>query len=181
MPSTQASYQPLNGKEIRTILKKRICDRIDLIPLMKEGHAYHNASLAFSFTMTATPADCPVPTAEFEESMQAPGFDLQEDYLDVTNKAESLRNKKEQLLAQIEKIDQLLGIQQEIENNLNPKSVEGFVLLVEEGEIISAAGSRSGADEVRIKNGLPIPRIVKEETPTGGTKMSEKMINYDQL
>ena len=160
---TQASYQPLNGKEIREVLKKRVCAKIDLIPRMKEGHAYHEAALAYSFTMTATPADCPVPSIDFEEIMQAPGFNLQEHYLDVKNKAESLENKKEQLLAQIEKIDQLLAIVKET---------------VEESEVIQAG---KVPDNVRIDNDLPLPRIVREETPTGGVKMTEKMINYDQL
>lgn len=166
MPSNQPSYQPLNGMEIRKILKKRLCDKIDLIPLTKEGHAYHQASLAYSFTMTATPADCPVPSAEFEEAIQAPNFNLQQDYIEATNKAEALKNRREQLELQIRKIDDLLQIIQET---------------YEEEEIISAAGSKSGADEVRIENGLPLPRIVKEETPSGATKMTEKMIDYSKI
>lgn len=163
MPSTQASYQPLNGLEIRKILKRRVCEKIDLIPRMKEGHAYHEASLAFTFTMTATPADCPVPTMEFEEAMQAPEFNLQKHWMEVTDKVSSLKGVKEQLLAHIQKINGLL---------------ETLEVNEEETEIISAG---KVPDEVRIANDLPIPRIVKEETPTGGTKMTEKMINYDQL
>lgn len=164
MPSNnQAVYQPLNGLEIRKILKKRVCERIDLIPRMKEGHAYHEANLAFSFTMTATPADCPVPTAEFEEAMKAPEFNLQKHWMEVTDKATSLKNVKEQMLAHINKINGLL---------------ETIEQITEDEEIISAGRV---PDQIRIDNGLPVPRIVKEETPTGGTKMTEKMIDYSNL
>lgn len=159
----QAEYQPLNGKEIRTIVKKKLEKRIDEIPRMKEGHAYHQAVIAFSFTMTAVPADCPVPTAEFEEIIKSPGFNLQDHFINVSDKINSLENKKSQLLAQVEKIDELLA----------------GIRVSEEVEEIIQAGTIP--DEVRIDNDLPLPRIVTETTPAGGVKMTDKMINYDNL
>jgi hypothetical protein len=156
-------YQPLNGKEIRELLKKRTCDRIDKIPYMKEGHAYHEASIIFSFVMTATPADAPVPTAEFMEVAKSPNYNLQEDYKDKVNKATYLKTVREKLITQLAELDEMLELVERKE------SVE---------EIISAGRV---PDNVRIDNDLPLPRLVTETTAAGGTKKYDKLIDYNNL
>lgn len=61
----EATYSALNGKEIREILKRETCERIDKIPGLKVGLTFHRAQLHFGFTMEAFPADVPVPEKEF--------------------------------------------------------------------------------------------------------------------
>jgi hypothetical protein len=170
MPASQAVYQPLNGKEIRALLIKRITERINNIPMMKEGHAYHEATLAYSFTMTAVPADCPVPSAEFEEVVASPGYKLEPEYIKALDTAETLKNKKEFLEAQVAKLQETID---EVDKLLNA------ALVVEEVEDIISAGKIP--DEVRRDNGLPLPRTVIITTPSGGTKKVDKMIDYSDL
>lgn len=163
MPQSQSVYHPLNGREIREILKKRYDDAIDKIPMMKEGHAYHEAVLVFSFLMTATPADAPVPSpVEFELVYQTPGFNLQDDYINKKDKAVSLKTKRTQLEEGIKKIDELLSI----------------VEAIDEVDFEISAGKIP--DQVRIDNGLPLPRIVTVDT-LDGPKTVEKFIDYDKI
>lgn len=163
MPSTQAVYHPLNGREIREILKRNINDKIDMIPMLREGNAFHEATLIYSFAMTATPADCPVPTAEWEVAAITPKFDQNQEYKDIKEKQAKLIAIRIDLEKQLEEVDKFLAEMEE----------------TYEKEVVISAGRIP--DEVRIEHKMPVPRLVKEETGDGGVKMVEKMIDYNQL
>src|SRR5216117_1111433 len=60
-----SEYLALTGKEIREVMKRRTCEEIDKIPLLKASNSFHKAQMDFGFTIKAYPADVPVPEGEF--------------------------------------------------------------------------------------------------------------------
>jgi len=176
MANTQAVYHPLNGREIREVLIKDITTRINLIPLLKEGNAFDEAVLVYAFSMTCVPADCPVPTAEFEIAVRNPEFNLQSNYTDRQEKLNDLLEAKKRLEAQIEKIERLIPLIS-AEEDLDLNSVINVTV---EKEVEINAGKTP--DQVRIDHQMGVPRIVKTtDERTGVVNMSEKYIDWNKL
>lgn len=159
--SLETTYSPLNGLEIKEILKRvkqLLTERIDKIPYLKEGNAYKQAELHYFFEMTCYPADCPVPTAEWNTLI---GLKEGEDAEFDTDKKkiELLVQKRAAILKNAEKIDEFLRKHAPtvtIENTIADKGVP---------------------DEVRIQNGLKVPMV---QTSKSGAK-TEVLVNPSGL
>jgi len=157
----QPIYEAVNGKEARQILKHDVNEKIDKIYLFKEGHAFHRIHIMFSMVCTCYPADCPVPTMEYEIARSAKGFDEQKDYIEQKEKIEILEKKRAELLLGLERIDQILSVIRpvvEIEGDLQ-------------------AGDTP--DVLRIAHGLPVPRMVRSSDVDGITTSTEKYIQIE--
>src|SRR4051812_43743282 len=118
----QPTYEPINGLEGRKLLKRDVSEKIDKLPLMNGGNSFHRFHAVYSLIITAFPADCPVPTAEYEFARNAPEFDQNLHYIEGKTKSDELQTLKDNLLAHIEKIDKVLAVIRptiEIEGDLN--------------------------------------------------------------
>lgn len=159
----EATYSALNGKEIRELLKRETCDRIDKIPGLKIGLTFHRAQLHFGFTMEAFPADVPVPEKEFV-------FQINSDLTKTGendnhfSKVEILQAKLNNLIEQQTKLEELV---EEAEQALASIKLE-----VEE-EIHLDAGNDPNV--IRSANKMPIP--VMSKTSDGKRVESEVQVS----
>lgn len=158
----QPSYHAINGREAKQCLKHDIGLKIEDISKFKEGAAFHRLHIMYSMVCTAYPADCPVPTLDYEVARSAKGFDEQKDYIEQKEKIDVLVAKKLELEKGIERIDQILSVIRpviEIEGDLN-------------------AGNTP--DKLRIEHGLPVPRIVTSTDVDGFTSKAEQYIKVEK-
>ena len=141
----ESTYTPMNGLELKDLLKKRTVEAIDKIPYLRAGNAFHKAKIIWAMTMTAHPADCPVPEAEYNICVAKPEVTSGEiaEALKHEDKVTKLEAKREALVKSIEQIDKVLEI-------IRPKD--------ESQEELNAGNT---PDELRVANGMPIPMIVK--------------------
>lgn len=145
----ESIYEPINGLEAKKILKHNTNRRIDDIHGFKFGLAFHRLRIDYVMSVTAYPADCPVPEAEFSFIINAPDLEKQSNLLEHFNKIEVLENKKARLLEGIALIDKILDVARpvyELQDNLN-------------------AGDTP--DELRMQEGLEVPVI---RTSLGGKR-----------
>lgn len=154
----ETTLTPINGAEIKKILKHLMEQRIDKIPMLKEGETYKQVTVGFELILTAFPADRPVPTAEWEILI---GLEDGEDLVfdKDKQKLKELKDKRNILTESIARIDKFL-------------SKHGPT------EVIKEIESDNGTpDELRERANLKIP-VVK--TSTSGAK-SEIMMGASQL
>lgn len=163
--ATKPIYAPINGKEARQLLIKDVTDKINQLPLMKEGLAFHNIHMMYSLVVTCTPSDCPVPQTEFEKAKSAVGFENNQDWIKKDNAIKILEAKRKALLDGIKQIDNILNV-------INP-------VYELEGDL-DASSSPAGADELRLSHDLPLPREVTTSLPDGSTKKTEELVHVDK-
>lgn len=154
----QPTYAAINGKEARQILKHDANEKIDKIPLFKEGAAFHRIHIIYTMVCTCYPADCPVPTLDFEIARSAKGFDEQKDFVEKKDKITTLEAKRKELEDGIIRIDQILSV-------IRP--------IIEIGGNLSAGDI---PDELRIAHNLPVPRIITSTDIDGNVSKAEKYI-----
>jgi hypothetical protein len=155
--SLEATATPLNGMEVRKACKNKLKEFIDALPMLKEGNAFKQADIKMSYRMKAYPADCPVPTGDFQMLIGlAEGEDAEFD------------KDKKKLELLIEKRNIILENVNKINNFLNK-----CMTITEEDIIIKDNGI---PDEVRIANKLPVPMI---QTQMG--RRSEILVNAENI
>lgn len=138
-------YSPLNGEEIRTIIKNRIIKEVDNLPYLKRGNSFHRAKVQFAFVMQAYPADVPIPDErEIEFNIDAPSLQGLEEAINKVEKAEDSIEKVNELQLLVEKANELL-------NNAR----EALPYLVREHEI-QAEIDGAVPDKARIEGNLPV-------------------------
>lgn len=155
-------YEPINGKEARQILKHDHNEKVDKIYLFKEGAAFHRLHIMYAMTCTCYPADCPVPTLEFEIARSAKGYNENEDYIQQADKIKSLETKREELVSGIERIDKILSVIRPV------VEIEGDL---QAGDI---------PDKLRVEHGLSVPRIITTTTIDGNVLKSEQFIQVEK-
>lgn len=163
--ATKPIYAPINGKEARQILIASVTEKVNKLPLMKEGLAFHNIHMMYSLVVTCTPTDCPVPQTEFEKVIAAPEFENNKDWIKVDNNIKILEAKRAKLIEGIDSIDKILSV-------INP------IFTIEAD--LDASSSPSGADELRLDHDLPLPREVTTSLADGSTKKTEQYIKIDK-
>lgn len=146
MPSSQ--YNPLTGKDVRTIAKLRIDNEIDKLPYLREGNAFHNVNVQIAVVITAYPADVPVPNLDLEFDINSKALDEIEEFKNQVEAAETIANRIERLSA-IEE-----DIVTKIENVRN-ELLEKRAKLVYESEL-DPSFDGNVPDKTRIENGLPV-------------------------
>lgn len=152
MALSQPTYEAINGLEAKEILKRNICNKIDKIPLLNGGNAFHKLRMIYSVIFSAFPSDCPVPEdQELELLLKAPEFDSQVDYLKLDGAIKKLEAKRTSLEEGLEKIKTLL-------QKLNPTI-----------EITEDLNAGNTPDVLRIAHDLPVPRIEKRTSVDGST------------
>lgn len=142
----QSTYQPINGEEGREIIKRSINEKVDKIPMMKKGHAYHKFTVDAIITITAFPKDVPVPEVDFKKLITVADNPLPT-FEKVEEQITALEEVKDKLLKKLEKVNNTLSV-------LRPQEVI---------EVHEEAGDKP--DELRIAKGMPIPMI--ERTGAG--------------
>lgn len=163
--ATKPIYAPINGKEARQLLIASVTEKVNKLPLMKEGLAFHNIHMMYSLVVTCTPTDCPVPQTEFEKIIAAKDFENNKDWAKTENATKILEAKRAKLIEGIDEIDKILSV-------INPiHTVEGD---------LDASSSPSGADQLRLDHDLPLPREVTTSLPDGSTKKTEQYIKIDK-
>jgi hypothetical protein len=137
----ETTLNALNGKEIKEILAVRMNQEIAKIPYLKEANTFFMARINWAFSMSAYPADVPVPKdQELEFDIKPPTF----------SEEDAERN-----LEMAEYTKKLLSTRQEIDNLLEkymPTTV-----------IKESYNSGATPDSARIENNLPIPMEVSRE------------------
>lgn len=152
MPNSQPVYEAINGLEAKEILKKNVCDKIDKIPLLNGGNAFHQLRMIYSIVFSAFPADCPVPDdQELELVLKAPDFNENEAYIKQAGAIKKLEEKKNKFYEDVDKIDKIL-------ETLNPQQEETVEL--DAGDI---------PDNLRVEHDLKLPRIEKRTSIDGST------------
>lgn len=172
----QSTYAALNGREIREILKKKVCDEIDKIPLLKLGNSFHRAELDFGFTMKAFPTDVPVPEKEFTVVADS-GSINNPDAIRQIDKANELEEQLNLIRKNIEKFEETLQTGEECLAEIR-KDTE-FIDHVD-GSIPDQARIDSNLDVpvVDMKNGkriettLPAGMFIRQPTSTVQTEES---------
>jgi hypothetical protein len=154
----QSTYAALTGAEIRRLTKTTINTEVDRLRYLSAGNSFHRASIQFGFTMTAYPADVPVPEKTYEFDIDAATADSPE--------ALKQYKKVEELDEQIAKLQQ----QRETVENLILEAQELRSTLVFESEV-SADVDGAFPDKVRIEHGLDVPVM-----ETKGGKTQEVMV-----
>lgn len=154
-------YEPINGEEGKKILKFKLGEKIDLMPMMRQGHSYHQFHIIGNIEVHAYPDDVPVPKIDFDFLVKAPGL------------------TGEQLAKALEgdnKIARLEEIEKRCLNEL--KRVQDTLALIRPKEILPLADIQAGKtpDELRIKSGLKIPVIQR----TGGG-MQQVMVDANSV
>lgn len=140
MSTVETTLTPIDGAEAKKILKSQMEKRIDKIPMLSVGNAFKRIVIGFDLTFEAFPADCPVPSAEWQILIGLPeGDDLEFD--EDVRKLEILEHKKEELEKSIERITKFIN---------KHKIVE---------EIKVKESDNETPDELRVKHGLKIPVI----------------------
>ncbi len=155
--SLESTASPLHGGEIKKACKNKIKEFIENLPMLKEGNAFKQADIKMSFRMKAYPADCPVPTGDFQMLI---GLEEGEDaeFDKDKKKLELLIEKRNAILENANKINAFL--------NKHMNIVDGDVAIKDNGI----------PDEVRIANNLPIPMI---QTSMG--RRSEILVNAENI
>lgn len=154
--SAQTIYAALSGAEIRKIMKDKICQHIDKIPLLSAGNTFHRAAVQFGFVMKAHPADVPTPPAsEFE-------FELMDEALDPQFWLSHRMGIKE-LKAVIESLE---SKKEQVENYIS-KAYLALDKIEPEVESIHNINENPVPDQVRLENNLPIPVV---QTNSSGVK-----------
>lgn len=146
MPSSQ--YNPLTGKDIRTIAKLRINNEIDKLPYLREGNAFHNVNVQIVIVITAYPADVPVPNLDLEFDIPSNLLDEVGEYKNQLGVAEAIANKIENLAAIEEALVQRI-------ENIRADLLEKRAALVYESEIDPSFNGNT-PDQTRIENGIPV-------------------------
>lgn len=146
MPSSQ--YNPLTGKDIRTIAKLRIDNEIDKLPYLREGNTFHNVNVQIAVVITAYPADVPVPNLDLEFDIKSKALDEIAEFSEQVEAAETIANRIERLAA-IE--EELVAKIESVRNNL----LEKRAAIVYESEIDPSFDGNI-PDKTRIENGLPV-------------------------
>lgn len=153
----ETTLTPINGADVKKILKSQMEKRIDKIPMLSEGNAFKRLVIGFELIMEAFPPDCPVPSAEWQILIGTPiGDDLEFD-MDV-RKLEVLEERLIELQANAERIIKFLK---------KYKTVE---------EIEVKESDNDTPDELRIKHGLKIPVI---KTTTSGMRTETKIAHTE--
>lgn len=140
-------YAALNGKEIRDILKGKFNFELDRTPYLKLGNSFHKAVLDYGFTMSAYPADVPVPEKEFQITLESATATSPE-AIKQFEKAEQLEEQIKLLERQAGQIEELLIAAKECLSTIKQtfEFTEGHV----DGEF---------PDKARIANDLPVPVV----------------------
>lgn len=144
--SLTPTYKPIDGEEGREIIKRTFNEKIDKIPMMKRGHAYHKFEVEATVVIKAYPKDVPVPEVEFKKLVKV-ADNPKESFAEVEKQVEALEKHREDLLKKVKEIDTTLNI-------LRPQEIIN---------INEKAGDTP--DELRIAKGMPIPMI--ERTGAG--------------
>lgn len=141
------SYNAINGKELRDIIKINFGKKVDSTPMLKIGNSFHKVQIAYSAQITAFPNEVEIPDIEYVEIFSSPAV--------VNGKLDSHFAKIDEvfeyrikLLAKLEELDSILDKAMPEEN------------------IDETVGGDKPPDEVRIEHGLPVPvtKIVNKET-----------------
>lgn len=143
MSNLESTATHINGLEARRMLKSNVNERIDKIPYLTQGNAFPRFKAEYAFVITCYPSDCPVPEGEFVIAINSPEVtkaELQEHFSEI----EVIEAKRERLLEGIALCDKILDL-------VRP------VTIIE--ETLSAGNI---PDELRIREGLPIPMIKTE-------------------
>lgn len=163
--ATKPIYAPINGKEARQILIASVTEKVNKLPLMKEGLAFHNIHMMYSLIVTCTPTDCPVPQTEFEKIIAAKDFEDNKDWVKTDDAIKILDAKRIKFIEGIDAIDKILSV-------INP------IFTIEED--LDVSSSPYGADELRLEHNLPLPREVTTSLPDGSTKKVEMLVHVDK-
>lgn len=150
----QGTYAALNGAEIRRITKANLESEIDKLKYLSMGNSFHRAHIEFGFTMSAYPADVPVPEREFSFEIDAATADSTEAIKQFTK---------------VEELDKQIGKLQEQKNSIETLIFEASEVresLVKESEISVSVNAGDKPDIVRIDNNLDVPVV---ETKGGKT------------
>lgn len=142
-------YAALNGKEIRDIMKRRVCEEIDKIPGLKMALAFHRAQISVAFELKAYPADCPVPEGEFGFVVDANALDKE-----VFNTDEHIEN--------IEEFKQKLELLLQEKLRLNELIEKANLILSKleiEEEVLIQESDNGQPDILRTKNDMPVPVV----------------------
>lgn len=145
----QSQYSPITGEEGRQALKSSIGKKIDLMPMMKKGHAYNRFKADGHITISAYPSDVPVPEVDFKAlTIDADVEDkMPANFTKVLEQIDFLEKAKINLQKRIERIDATLA-------TIRPQEVI---------EVALDAGNKP--DELRVQEGLSVPMI--ERTGSG--------------
>lgn len=150
--------EPINGQEAKQILKSQMEQRIDMIPLLKIGNAFKKIEVGFELIFSAFPADCPVPSAEWQiliglKEGEDPIFDFDVKRLDM------LWEKRKKIAENLQKLDEFLA-------KYNP--TETFK------DVTSDNGT---PDELRVEHGLKVPML--HISPSG--RKNEVLVNAKDI
>lgn len=157
--SLQAQYSPISGEEGRSALKSAIGKKIDLMPMMKRGHAYHRFQADGHIKISAIPSDVPVPEVDFKAlTIDADAEDkMPATFKTVVEQIKQLEMAKDNLQKRIDRINITLA-------SIRPQ---------EDIEISLSAGDKP--DELRLQEDLPVPMI-----KSGGKGMQEVMVPAEE-
>lgn len=151
----QQVYAPMNGKEVREVKKRRICEEIDKIPGLKVGLAFKKVQIDVGFTIRCYPDDVPCPEGEFgfvtESEASVMGF-----FENHYNEVDELESKIIKLREQHESLTKLL---EEGEKALSSVLVIEEVIIHESSALDTNSDTPDTPDKLRVKVGLPVPTI----------------------
>lgn len=150
--------EPINGQEAKEILKSMMNQRIDKIPLLKVGNAFKQITLGFDLIFQAFPADCPVPSAEWQILIGLDNGDDPDFSRDI-KKIEMLEARREQLVNNLEKIDEFLAKYHPTEELGITESDNGI------------------PDELRMNHNLKLPML--HTSPSG--KKTEVLVDSKEI
>lgn len=166
MPTYDSMYAPLNGREIKNVLKTALDRHIEKIPLLKEGSAFHKCHIQCAATITAYPADVPVPSVEFEESIEAKATP---DNIGELEAHFSAIEKLEDRFVAVQKFNELgILLEEKLRKAIDAARPQVEIDVDEDGTI---------PDKVRIAHGLNIPVIGTEGGKRIEMSVSPKKLN----
>jgi hypothetical protein len=154
----QTILEPINGEEARKILKSMSNQAIDKIPMLRVGNAYKRIELGFELIFKAFPADCPVPSAEWQLLLSLKDDEDVEFSKDV-EKLEIMREHRDKIVNNLQRIDAFLA----------KHSPEFTQTVIDSDEEVP--------DEMRIRHKLKVPMV---HTAASGTK-TEVLVNPQDI
>lgn len=150
----QGTYAALNGAEIRRLTKSQLDAEVDKLKYLSLGNSFHRVHVEFGFTMTAYPADVPVPEREF--------------FFDIDSSTAASPEAIKQF-EKVEELDKQIAKLQEQKNQIEELIFEANEVrssLVKESEISLSVNAGDKPDITRIENNLDVPVV---ETKGGKT------------